>query len=299
MIQHSYLLVLIALSICSGSPSQGVASQPAGTEDSRLIDAVRRNDAEAVRRLLDAHCDPNRVVTLSERTEVPELDSSRAPVFRVSLERHAALESAIYAEPYTLSELVRSLRDLNRWPERSDDWMLTNEEIVRMLLSHGADVNMAIGGLNRESPLHIAYADEKPRIGHLLLAHGARPDVGVLRFRDSTVLDLALSPWRGLPGASEEDLETIVNRNVPLDGVSKHPGEHTIQLAIIHRSWKIVCLLADAGADCLVSGSGYGGTIELLDLMVKAHPEQAKGAVAARAALARAIHRERKLAHRD
>lgn len=47
-----------------------------------------------------------------------------------------------------------------------------NDEIVRVLISYGADVN--VRGLRGESPLHLAVAQKNKNIVELLLAHGVQ-----------------------------------------------------------------------------------------------------------------------------
>jgi ankyrin repeat protein len=162
--------------------------------DTRLVDAVKNHDKEAVRSLLKAHVDVN----------MPEVDGTSALhwaahsndletaqlLLRAGANAKAASrygvtplsEAATYGSAELVEALLKAGADVNTLTtERGETVLMTasragNTAAVKALLEHGADAN-AKESFRGQTSLMWAAAENHPDVVKLLVAHGADPKV--------------------------------------------------------------------------------------------------------------------------
>jgi uncharacterized protein len=162
--------------------------------DTRLVDAARNHDKDAVRSLLKEHADVN----------VPEADGTSALhwaahtndletaqlLLRAGANAQAASrygvtplsEAATYGSGALVEALLKAGADVNTLTtERGETVLMTasragNTAAVKVLLDHGADANTK-ENFRGQTSLMWAAAENHPDIVKLLIAHGADPKV--------------------------------------------------------------------------------------------------------------------------
>ncbi len=162
--------------------------------DTRLVDAVRNHDKDAVRTLLKEHVDVNapeadgtsalhwaahsndlETVQLLLRAGANAKATSRYGVTPLS-------EAATYGSGALVDALLKAGADVNTLTtERGETVLMTasragNVDAVRVLLDHGADAN-AKETFRGQNSLMWAAAENHPDVVKLLIAHGADPKV--------------------------------------------------------------------------------------------------------------------------
>jgi ankyrin repeat protein len=151
-------------------------------ETHRLFDAVQKGDADKVSRLLRK--DPS--LLEAKRSGVSALRVAvyhgHPDIARIFVERGARLDvfdASAIGETARLSELLAE--DPSRANAFASDGFtplglgafFRHPEAVRLLLAHGAQVNVASQNAQRVAPLHSAVAGGTVEIVRELLAHGA------------------------------------------------------------------------------------------------------------------------------
>lgn len=102
-------------------------------------------------------------------TDVNALDLSKSsPLFEAVRLHHLQVVKSLLSRGAEVN-----LTDKENWTPLLRAFQQSgNDEIVRVHVAYGADVN--VRGARAESPLHIAVAQNNKNIVELLLAHGAR-----------------------------------------------------------------------------------------------------------------------------
>jgi ankyrin repeat protein len=172
-------VVLLVMAVCA-----------AGAADTRLVDAVKNHDKDAIRALIKEHVDVN----------MPEADGTSALhwaahandletvqlLLRAGANAKAASrygvtplsEAATYGSGALVEALLKAGADVNTLTtERGETVLMTasragNTEAVKVLLEHGADAN-AKESFRGQNSLMWAAAENHPDIVKLLIAHGA------------------------------------------------------------------------------------------------------------------------------
>jgi len=160
--------------------------------DTRLVDAVRNHDKEAVRSLLKAHADVNMpeadgTSALHWAAHSNDLETAqlllRAGANAKTASRYGVTplsEAATYGSGELVEALLKAGADVNTLTtERGETVLMTasragNTAAVKVLLVHGADAN-AKESFRGQTSLMWAAAENHPDIVKLLVAHGADP----------------------------------------------------------------------------------------------------------------------------
>src|ERR1019366_5426851 len=162
--------------------------------DTRLVDAVKNHDKEAVRSLLKAHVDVNMpeadgTSALHWAAHSNDLETAqlllRAGANAKAASRYGVTplsEAATYGSAELVEALLKAGADVNTLTtERGETVLMTasragNTAAVKALLEHGADAN-AKESFRGQTSLMWAAAENHPDVVKLLVAHGADPKV--------------------------------------------------------------------------------------------------------------------------
>lgn len=162
--------------------------------DTRLVDAVKNHDHEAVRSLLKAHIDPNMpeadgTSALHWAAHNNDLETAqlliRAGASVKAASRYGVTplsEAATYGSGALVEALLKAGADVETLTtERGETVLMTasragNTAAVKVLLDHGANAN-AKETFRGQNSLMWAAAENHPDIVKLLIAHGADPKV--------------------------------------------------------------------------------------------------------------------------
>jgi uncharacterized protein len=173
----------------------------AGT-DSRLVDAVKNHDKDAVRSLLKERVDVNTpeadgTSALHWAAHYNDLETVqlllRGGANAKAVSRYGVTplsEAATYGSGALVEALLKAGADVNTLTtERGETVLMTasragNVDAVKVLLDHGADAN-AKETFRGQNSLMWAAAEDHPAVVKLLIAHGADPKV-LSNDRDTT-----------------------------------------------------------------------------------------------------------------
>jgi ankyrin repeat protein len=245
--------------------------------DTRLVDAVKNHDKDAVRVLLKEHVDVN----------VPEADGTSALhwaahsndletvqlLIRAGANAKAASrygvtplsEAATYGSAALVEALLKAGADSNTLTtERGETVLMTasragNTDAVKVLLEHGADAN-AKESFRGQTSLMWAAAENHPDVVRLLIAHGADPKVRSSD-RDTTPPKL----MAGTPAApiskggltalifaarqgSIESARTLIEAGADINQ-GDADGNNPLLIAILNNHDELALILIEKGAD--------------------------------------------------
>lgn len=158
--------------------------------DTRLVDAVRNHDSEAVRALLKEHVDvnapdPDGTTALHWAAHQNDLETAqlllKAGADAKAVSRYGVTplsEAATYGSAALVEALLKAGADVNTLTtERGETVLMTasragNAEAVKVLLEHGANANQK-ETFRGQTALMWAAAENHPEVVKLLVAHGA------------------------------------------------------------------------------------------------------------------------------
>jgi len=165
-----------------------------GANDTRVVDAVKDHNKDALRSLVKEHADvnapePDGTTALHWAAHSNDLESVQI-VLRAGANAKAASrygvtplsEAATYGSAAVVEALLKAGADPNTLTnERGETVLMTasragNVDAVKVLLEHGADAN-AKETFRGQTALMWASAENHPDVVKLLLAHGADPKV--------------------------------------------------------------------------------------------------------------------------
>ncbi|PGH07901.1 hypothetical protein AJ80_07941 [Polytolypa hystricis UAMH7299] len=212
--------------------------QMTGPTTEALVAAVFSNAVEfrnmcVVRAVLNAGFKPDTVLVTSCLSKTP-------------------LKYAAYQGDVELARvLIAGGADINYSPDTPAHWShplhcavdSSKEEIVKLLLDAGADVN--VKNANGDTPLHSAAGSSKEEIVRLLLDAGA--DIDDMTKSGSTPLHSAVSACR------EDIVKLLLDAGANVDDMTK-AGYTPLDYAVLEHREDIVELLLDAGADVNMKG---------------------------------------------
>ncbi len=162
--------------------------------DSRVVDAVKNHDKDAVRALLKEHVDVNApeadgTTALHWAAHANDIESVqlllKAGANAKTANRYGVTplsEAATHGSAALVEALLKAGADVNTLTtEKGETVLMTaaragNVDAVRVLLEHGADAN-AKENFRGQTALMWAAAENHPEVIKLLLAHGADPKV--------------------------------------------------------------------------------------------------------------------------
>jgi len=170
--------------------------------------------------------------------------------------------------------------DLNRAPLLQYAIASGSAELVRRMITMGADINFAPKGLSewdsllydgspRGTAIVIATTFNRPEIISLLLDQGA--DINAVSGQDGTALGCAA--WAG----NVEIVSLLLERGADINVVGGHYGA-ALGCAAVHGNVEIVSLLLERGADINVVSGHYGtalgcavwrGRVEIVSLLLE------------------------------
>jgi uncharacterized protein len=162
--------------------------------DTRLVDAAKNHDKDAVRALLKEHMDANSpeadgTTALHWAAHKNDLEIAqiliRGGAYVKAVSRYGVTplsEAATYGSGALVEALLKAGADVNTLTtERGETVLMTasragNAAAVKVLLEHGANAN-ATETFRGQTSLMWAAAEDHPEIVKLLIAHGADPKV--------------------------------------------------------------------------------------------------------------------------
>jgi ankyrin repeat protein len=165
-----------------------------GANDTRVVDAVKDHNKDALRSLVKEHADvnapePDGTTALHWAAHSNDLESVqillRAGANAKAASRYGVTplsEAATYGSAAVVEALLKAGADPNTLTtERGETVLMTasragNVDAVKVLLEHGADAN-AKETFRGQTALMWASAENHPDVVKLLLAHGADPKV--------------------------------------------------------------------------------------------------------------------------
>jgi ankyrin repeat protein len=244
--RNTILILFSAVSLCAAT-------------DTRLVDAVKNHDKDAVRVLLKEHVDVNMpeadgtsALHWAAHSNDPETvqHQLRAGANAKAVSRYGVTplsEAATYGSGALVEALLKAGADVNTLTtERGETVLMTasragNVEAVKVLLDHGADAN-AKETFRGQTSLMWAAAENHPEVVKLLLAHGADAKVRSSD-RDTTPPKL----MAGTPAApiSKGGLTALVfaARQGSIESTK------ALLIAILNNHDELAVLLIDRGAD--------------------------------------------------
>ncbi len=245
--------------------------------DTRLTDAVKSHDKEAVRTLLKARVDVNApeadgTTALAWAAHANDVETVqlllKAGANAKSANRYGVTplaEAATYGSAALIEALLKAAADVNTLAtEKGETVLMTasragNVDAVRVLLDHGADAN-AKENFRGQTSLMWAAAENHPEVIRLLLAHGADPKVRSSD-RDTTPPKL----MAGTPAApisrggltalifaarqgSIESAKTLIEAGADINQ-GDADGNTPLLIAILNNHDELSLMLIDKGAD--------------------------------------------------
>ena len=244
------------IGVLAGVLAAAVAAVPAAEPDLRLVAAAARQDAAAVRTLIDEGVDvdarrPDGVTALlwaahRDDIEIAELllaagaDANAADDHGVTpLIRAAENASVALAELLLAAGAVASADQANGLTPLMVAARTGNLEVVSALLTHGADVNAATTEVGATALMWAVAAPHRVIVGALL---DAGADAHVSTSKGMTPL---------LTAVRNGDIDTarlLLAAGADVNGVGSD-GTHALPFAIIHGQDDFARFLLDRGAD--------------------------------------------------
>jgi ankyrin repeat protein len=245
--------------------------------DTRLTDAVKSHDKEAVRSLLKAHVDVNApeadgTTALQWAVHTNDLEAVqlllRAGANPGAANRYGVTplsEAATFGSGPLVEALLKAGANANTLTtERGETVLMTasragNAEAVKVLLEHGADPNVK-ESFRGQTSLMWAAAENHPEVIKLLLVHGADPKVRSSD-RDTTPPKL----MAGTPAApisrggltalvfaarqgSIESAKALIEGGADINQ-GDADGNNPLLIAILNNHDELAMILIDKGAD--------------------------------------------------
>lgn len=245
--------------------------------DTRLVDAVKNHDKDAVRALLKEHADVNTpeadgTSALHWAAHSNDLETAqlliRAGANVKAASRYGVTplsEAATYGSAGLVEALLKAGADPNTLTtEKGETVLMTasragNVDAVKVLLEHGADAN-AKESFRGQTSLMWAAAEDHPDIVKLLIAHGADPKVRSSD-RDTTPPKL----MAGTPAApisrggltalvfaarqgSIESARALIDAGAGINE-GDADGNNPLLIAILNNHDQLAQMLIDKGAD--------------------------------------------------
>ena len=246
--------------------------------NSRVVDAVKAGDREALRALLRQRADPNAAerdgtTALHWAVRADDLDTTlmliRAGANVNAANRYAITPlsiAATNANAPLVEALLKSGANANSEGPDGETALMTaaragNPDIVRALIARGASAN-ATERWQGQTALMWAATENNAAAVKVLLDHGADPAIRskqltFLDYRYETngmaVFQLPKGGWTALMYAARENamdaVAAMADLKVDLNATSQPEGSTALQLAIINVHYDLARLLLDKGAD--------------------------------------------------
>jgi uncharacterized protein len=249
----------------------------AAAAETRVVDAVKNHDKDALRALLKEHADvnapePDGTTALHWAAHSNDLEAVqmllRAGANAKAVSRYGVSplsEAATYGSAALVEALLKAGADPNTLTtERGETVLMTasragNADAVKVLLDHGADAN-AKESFRGQTSLMWAAAENHPDVVKLLLAHGADPKVRS-NDRDTTPPKL----MAGTPAApisrggltalvfaarqgSIEAAKSLIEAGADINE-GDADGNNPLLIAILNNHDDLAQMLIDKGAD--------------------------------------------------
>ena len=202
----------------------------------------------------------------------------------VNIQNRNGFTALIFASEHTNVQVVKMLLDYKadvNIQENNGDTALTTSichekpgtiTIVELLLEHGADVNLTIGGYTNYSALMSASRRGFSKIVKMLLEHGA--DVNALSNFGKTALMLTTDPIRGNDDDRAKTVKILLDYKADVNIQNNENGSTALMIASRFGYSTIVKMLLEHGAD--VNEKDNNGSTALILSVINDNVETVK-----------------------
>lgn len=258
-----------------------------------LQEAAERGDVEMVAFLLDEHADVNAPPAQAEGLTALEAaiwgltsEREKGQIFKLLLENGALINGQDYRPNSILHDLIEE----------------NQEELIRLAVEAGADVNRMSSDMEARTPLQLAAGEGRLGVVKLLLEHGAEVNAPPGYIYGMTAFQAAVT----CETLSMELIQFLIHNHADIHAAAGVKGGATaLQGAAIYGHIKIALMLLQMGADVnarpavkegrtAIEGAAEHGRLDMVQLLLNAG---AKGDVIRKTGFKKAIELAEKNRH--